>query len=224
MTKFKYFYFYKSFFFYLTFYGFGLLFCVASFWLAFLEALPSSKASLIRSFYLSERLEDLHSFSLARIAWDLILGSDCIQLLIKIYSKDNTFETQFCGQMIRSISVFIKIHEKKVCCTDNESLYLTYFFSILCPDLIRNILVLSGYNYFFNYHHHHRTSLEDRPGGFFFLDTTKSWLQSDLFTAIFLISPASRDFSPDCRMCDEIWLRYVVFGAPGRRDDLILDS
>ena len=36
-------------------------------------------------------------------------------------------------------------------------------------------------------HHHHLTSLEDRSGGFFFLE-------------------------------------YVVLGAPGRRDDLILDS
>ena len=59
-------------------------------------------------------------------------------------------------------------------------------------------------------------SLEDLSRGFLFLDTTKSWLYSDLFTAIFLISPASRDFSSDCRMCDEIWLRYVVLGAPGR--------
>ena len=46
-----------------------------------------------------------------------------------------------------------------------------------------------------NHHHHHRTSLEARSGGFFFLDTTKIWLHSDLFTAIFLISPASRDFA-----------------------------
>ena len=71
---------------------------------------------------------------------------------------------------------------------------------------------------------HHRTSLEDRSWGFFFLYTTKSWIHSDFFTAIFLITPSSRDFSPDCRMCDEIWSRYIVFSAPGRRDDLILDS
>ena len=51
---------------------------------------------------------------------------------------------------------------------------------------------------------HHRTSLEDRSRGFFFLDTTKIWIHSDLFTAIFLIPPASRDFQRDCRMCDEI--------------------
>ena len=37
-----------------------------------------------------------------------------------------------------------------------------------------------------------------------FLDTTKSWLQSNLYTTIFLISTASRDFSLDCRKCDEI--------------------
>ena len=46
--------------------------------------------------------------------------------------------------------------------------------------------------------------------GYLFLDTTKSWLHSDLFTAIFLFSPSSRAFSPDCRMCDENWLRYLV--------------
>ena len=61
-----------------------------------------------------------------------------------------------------------------------------------------------GVDFIKSHHHHHRTSLEDRSGGFFILDATKNWLHSDLFTAIFLISPASRDFSPDCRMCDEI--------------------
>ena len=58
---------------------------------------------------------------------------------------------------------------------------------------------------------------------FFFLDTTKGWLFLDLFIAIFLISLASSIFSPG-RIWDEILLRYVVLGAPGRRDDLILDS
>ena len=68
---------------------------------------------------------------------------------------------------------------------------------------------------------HHRTCLENLSRCFLFLNTTKSWFHSDLFTAISL---ASRAFSPDCRICDEIRLRYVVVGAPIRRDDLILDS
>ena len=38
----------------------------------------------------------------------------------------------------------------------------------------------------FHHHHHHHSGWEDRFGGFFFLDTTKSWLHLDFFTAIFL--------------------------------------
>ena len=34
--------------------------------------------------------------------------------------------------------------------------------------------------------HHHHTILEDWSRGFFFLNATKSWLQSDLFTPYFL--------------------------------------
>ena len=59
--------------------------------------------------------------------------------------------------------------------------------------------------------------------GFFFLDTTKSWLHLDLFTAIFLILSASSVFSPG-RIWDEILLRHVVFGAPGRWDLRFIDD
>ena len=52
-------------------------------------------------------------------------------------------------------------------------------------------------NHVKSHNHHNRSSLKDRSGGFFFLDLTKSWLHSDLFIAILLISPASRDFLPD---------------------------
>ena len=41
-------------------------------------------------------------------------------------------------------------------------------------------------------HHHHRAGFEDLFGGFFFLNTSKSSLYSDLFTTIFLNSRTSR--------------------------------
>ena len=78
----------------------------------------------------------------------------------------------------------------------HRSIYL-YFFENNCINL-HDVLTWCL--------NHHRTSLEDLFGGFLFLETIKSWLHSDLFTTIFFISLASRAFSPDCTMCDEIWM------------------
>ena len=75
-----------------------------------------------------------------------------------------------------------------------------------------------------NHHHHHHSGWQDQSEGYFFSDTTKCWLHIDLLTAFFFISLASRAFSPEGRMCDETWFRYIFFGALGRPDDLILNS
>ena len=61
------------------------------------------------------------------------------------------------------------------------------------------------------------------PEAFFFLDTKKCLFHLDLFTAIFLISVSSSAFSSG-RRWDELCCRYVLASAPGRRDDITLDS
>ena len=94
-------------------------------------------------------------------------------------------------------------------------LQLTFFNS---PCLIE----LPKYSINLSFHHHH-SSLEDKSGGFLFLDTTKFLFHAYFFTAIFHIYVASSAYSPGRRR-DEICFLYFLVGAHGWRDGLNLVS
>ena len=73
---------------------------------------------------------------------------------------------------------------------DRSSTYFTVNFNCTIPYSIVQ----------YRTRHHHHTSLEDRSFDFFFFDTTKSWLHSDLFPPSFF-SFQLREFSLQILEC-----------------------
>ena len=109
--------------------------------------------------------------------------------IIKLFYKKNSL---WKNDLFRAFTIFLsQVHVRKkkwpVFCLKKSSINHHYH----------------HHHHHHHQNHHHRSGQEDRFGGFFFLDTKKFWLHLDLSTAIFLISLASRFFSPG-RLWDSI--------------------